>query len=142
MANEYDKTLDGIVGEFLPPRVFSHGFTRRFVDAWRAELARGEDVVRSLVAQLSPGERAWFDAVLLGSGKTQASELSATDILQDFVRSLWADALRRERGALPAAGDAAADARRLKLSLDLKRLATVRWHSVKEMIRDWLTSPQ
>ena len=142
MANEYDKTLDGIVGEFLPPRVFSHDFTRRFVDAWRAELARGEDVVRCLAAQLGPGERAWFDAVLLGSGKTQASGLSTTDILQDFVRSLWADALRRERGALPAVGDAAADARRLKLSLDLKRLATVRWHSVKAMIRDWLTSPQ
>ena len=76
--------------------------------------------------------------MLLNGAKTQASAMSATDILQDFVRSLWSDALRRERGNLPAAGDPEADLRRMKLSMDLKRLSSVRWATVKEMIHDWL----
>ena len=137
MANEYDKTLDGMLGEFLPPTVFAHDFTRRFVEAWRAEVAKGEDLMQSLAAGLEPGARAWFDSVLLGGGKTQASGLSATDILQDFIRTLWAESLKRERGGLPASGDPEADLRRMKISMDLKRLASVRWAVVKDMIRDW-----
>ena len=138
MANEYDRTLDGTLGEFLPERVFAHDFTRRFVAAWRTEVVRDEDVLQGFAAGLGPSERTWFDAVLLNGAKTQASAMSATDILQDFVRSLWSDALRRERGNLPAAGDPEADLRRMKLSMDLKRLSSVRWATVKEMIHDWL----
>ena len=70
--------------------------------------------------------------------KTQASLLSATDILQDFVRSIWSEHLARLRGALPASGDEAAEVRRLQISMDLKRIASVRWHQVKEMIRRYL----
>ena len=138
MANEYDKTLDGMLGEFLPPKVFAHDFTQRFVGAWRAEVAKGEDALQEFAGQLGDGERKWFDAILLGGGKTESSAMSATDILQDFVRSLWADALKRERGNLPASGDAEADLRRMKISMDLKRLSSVRWSAVKDMVRDWL----
>ena len=138
MANEYDKTLDGMIGEFLPPKVFAHDFTRRFVETWRAEVVRGEDLLQEFAANLAPQERGWFDMILLNAGKTQASALSATDILQDFIRTFWAEALKRERGGLPASGDAEADMRRVKLSMDLKRLASDRWAAVKDMIRDWL----
>ena len=138
LANEYDKTLDGMIGEFLPPQVFSHDFTRAFVGTWRAECAKGEDLMQDFAANLVAGERGWFDAVLLNAGKTQSSALSATDILQDFVRTLWAGALKRLRGELPASGDAEADLRRMRISMDLKRLATVRWATVKDMVRDWL----
>ena len=138
MANEYDKTLNGMVGEFLPPQVLSHDFSRRFVEAWQAEVAKGEDTLQAFASDLDSVARAWFDAVLLDSAKAQASGLSATDILQDFVRTLWAEALRRERGTLPASGDPEADLRRMKISMDLKRLSSVKWHSVKDMIHDWM----
>ena len=74
----------------------------------------------------------------MNGSKTESSGLSPTDILQDFVRALWADELKRERGSLPASGDAEADLRRMKLSMDLERLSSVRWAAVKDMIRDWL----
>ena len=138
MANEYDKTLDGMLGEFLPPKVFAHDFTRRFVETWRAEVVRNEDLLRDFAGKLEGHEREWFDSVLLSGSKTESSGLSPADILQDFVRALWADELKRERGSLPASGDAEADLRRMKLSMDLKRLSSVRWAAVKDMVRDWL----
>lgn len=138
MANEYDRTLDGMLGEYLPPKVFAHDFTRRFIETWRAEVVKNEDLLQDFAGKLEGREREWFDSVLLGGGKTESSGLSATDILQDFVRSLWADELKRERGSLPASGDAEADLRRMKLSMDLKRLSSVRWAAVKDMVRDWL----
>ena len=140
MANEFDRTLDGMIGEFLPARVLSHDFTRRFIEAWRAEVVAEEDHLKEFAAGLAANERPWFESVLMNVGKTQSSGRSATDILQEFIRALWADALRRERGALPAVGDAETDLRRMKLSMDLRRLGSVKWHSVKEMIRDWLAS--
>ena len=138
MANEYDKTLDGMIGEFLPPKVFAHDFTRRFVEVWRAEVVKNEDLLQEFAGKLEGHEREWFDSVLLGGGKTESSGLSPTDILQDFVRALWADELKRERGSLPANGDAETDLKRMKLSMDLKRLSSVRWAAVKDMVRDWL----
>ena len=137
LANEYDSTLADMVAEFLPAKVFAHDFTARFVETWREEATGGGDLMREFAAGLGADERAWLDDVLLNGGKTQSSGLSPTDILQDFVRSLWSDALRRVRGGLPANGDPETDLRRMQLSTDLKRLSTVRWHSVKEMIRDW-----
>ena len=138
MANEYDKTLDGMLGEYLPPKVFAHDFTRRFIETWRAEVVQNEDLLQDFAGKLEGHERGWFDTVLLSGSKTESSGLSPTDILQDFVRSLWADELKRERGSLPASGDAEADLRRMKLSMDLKRLSSVRWAAVKDMVRDWL----
>ena len=137
MANEYDKKLDGMIGELLPAKILAHDFTRGFVAAWRAECAKGEDGMKGFAEGLDAQTRAWFDTVLLDAGKTQASGLKTTDILEDFVRSLWADELRRVRGALPATGDAEADLRRVRISMDLKRLATVRWPTVKEIVRSW-----
>ena len=137
LSHEYDRTLDGMVGEFLPPSVFSHGFTARFVETWRQECAKGEDLFAAFESALPERERTWFGAILCAADRSQASALSATDILQDFVRALWIAALKRRRGALPAAGDAAAEGERLRLSLDVKRLASARWHAVKDLVRDF-----
>ena len=87
---------------------------------------------------LGPVERGWFDSLLEESVNTEASALSATDILEDFVRSLWIERLKRDRGGLPASGGAEADERRMKISMDLKRLQQVKWSAVKEMVRDWM----
>ena len=140
LDNEYAeeaKTLDGMVGEFLPPEVFSHDFTRAFVETWRAEQAKGEDMIAPWSDALGARERAWFDKLLLGQGKALESAMSPTDIARDFVRTLWVAHLKRVRGALPAAGDAEADLRRMKITLDLKRLNSVKWGNVKEMVREW-----
>lgn len=137
LANEYDKTLDGMVGEFLPASVFAHAFTVSFVETWRQECVKGEDLFAAFADGLPSRARAWFDAILLDAGKSQASALAATDILQEFVRTLWAAALRRRRGALPAVGDAAVERTRLALSMDLKHLASARWPDVKKMVRNY-----
>ena len=135
MANEYDATLDGMLGEFLPASVFEHAFTGRFVDVWRQECAKGDDLFAAFAEGLTPRERRWFDAILLSVDKTQASQLSATDILQDFVRSIWSEHLARVRGALPASGDEAAEIARMQITLDLKHVRSVRWPAVKDIIR-------
>ncbi len=137
MANERDKTLDGIIGDFLPREVFAHAFTWRFVETWRMETASGEDTFAAFAASLAPQERAWFDAVLVEVGKTQSSTLSATDIMQDFVRSFWEARLKAMRGMLPAVGDSEANKERMKITMDLKRLRQARWAVVKDMIRDF-----
>ena len=139
MANEYDGKLDGMAGEFLPPQVFAHDFTRRFVETWRTEVAGGEDRLVAFAAALPERERAWFDRILLGAGRTRSSGLEPVDILQDFIRALWADALKRRRGDLPAAGDAEAEIERMRLSMDIKRLASVKWHAVKEIVREHMS---
>ena len=137
MSNERDKTLDGMIGEFLPREVFAHGFTWRFVETWRMEAASGEDAFAAFAASLTGQERAWLDAVLVEVGKTQSSTLSATDIMQDFVRSFWEAHLKQVRGTLPAVGDSEANKERMKITMDLKRLKQVRWAVVKDMIRDF-----
>ena len=138
MANEYDKTLDGMAGEFLPRQAFAHDFTARFVETWRAEVVKGEDLFAGFAEGLGTRERVWFDGVIQSVDKTAPSELSATDILQDFVRAIWIEALKRMRGALPASGDPEADMKRMRISADLKRLARVRWHDVKQIITDYM----
>ena len=136
IANEYDRKLDAMAGEFLPESLFAHDFTRRFVAAWRDEAVSGEDRFAAFSEGLSPEERGWMDAVLFAAGKAQACGMEATDVMQDFVRSLWCDYLKRERGALPADGGPEADAMRLRMSMDLKRLQEVRWAAAKDIVRD------
>jgi DNA primase len=138
MANEYDKTLDGMAGEFLPRRTFSHDFTARFVEIWRAEVMKGEDLFAGFAAGLNPREQQWFDGILLETKKSASSEMAPTDILQDFVRAMWIESLKRMRGALPASGDVEADMKRMQISMDLKRLARARWHDVKEIITNYM----
>ncbi len=139
MANEYDRTLDGMIGSYLPPETLSHDFSRRFVATWRNEAAKGEDMMGAFADALGPVERGWFDSLLEESVNTEASALSATDILEDFVRSLWIERLKRDRGGLPASGGAEADERRMKISMDIKRFRQSRWRVVKEMIEDFKT---
>lgn len=135
LANERNPTLDGMVGEFLPREVFAHDFTRSFVEAWRVELASDEDAISAFAAQLDAQGQAWFDRIMSKTGRTDACAQSATDILQEFIRNLWGDHLRRVRGGLPAAGDAASDMRRFQISTAIKRLNMVKWHDVKDIVR-------
>ena len=138
IANEYDVTLSGMVGDLLPPGVLTHPLAARIVETWRQECAAGEDLFAAFAEALPPRERRVFDAIWTESGQSRPSALSATDILEDFVRSLWAEALRRLRGALPADGGAESAAERLRITADIKRLASVRWRTAKEIVRSYL----
>ncbi len=60
--------------------------------------------------------------------------------MQDFVRALWADALRRRRGGLPAMGSDDADLERMRLSVKAKQLVRVRWNVVKDLVREEIES--
>lgn len=135
LANERNPTLDGIVGEFLPGEVFAHGFTRSFVEAWRVELASDEDAISVFAAKLDTRAQEWFDRIMSRTGTTDACARSAPDILQEFVRNLWCDRLRRERGSLPACGDSDSVMKRFQISTAIKRLNMVKWHDVKDMVR-------
>ena len=134
-ANERDKNIDSMVGEFLPDMVFRHGFTRRFVAAWRQGTVSENDVIAEFADGLPQCERGWFDELMLAAGRANAGERTATDIMQEFVRVLWKEFLARRRGELPAVGDDAAVMERLCISDAIKRLDLARWHDVKDIVR-------
>ncbi len=132
------KVVKEIVDTFLPEDVFTHPFTRAFVHVWCDEVAKGEDLLAPWSETLGARDRARFDAILAGQEKVLESALPTTTIAQDFVRSLWEARLKSLRGDLPSSGDAAAEARRMALTMDLKRIRSLRWPAVKEMIRRYL----
>ena len=136
LDNERDATLGGMLGEFLPREVFEYDFTLRFLDNWKLELKSSDDVFATFAAALSPREREWFDKVLAGSGKARTDSLSATDIMQEFVRRLWVRRLTRLRGELAADGDDDALMKRMRLTTDIKRLDMIKWSAVKDFIRE------
>ena len=138
--DEDAKVVKGIVGEFLPEDVFTHPFTRAFVRVWCDEVAKGEDLLAPWSETLDARDRDRFDAILAGQDKVLESALPAATIAQDFVRSLWEARLRRLRGELPSAGDAAAEAQRMALTMDLKRIRSLRWPAVKEMVRRYIAA--
>lgn len=135
LSNEHDNLLDAMVGEFLPQKVISHGFTWRFIETWRTDVLNGSDAMSTFAKSLPDRERDWFDGILVSIGRMNADGRAATDVMQEFVRNLWADFLARSRGRLPVFGDAQADVERLKISFVLKRLKLARWHEVKDIVR-------
>ena len=132
------KTLAEMTGEFLPECVFAHDFTRRFVGVWLYEIKNGGDLIAPWSGALEGRERVWFAAMLSRQGMAMECGLEPEKVLEDFVRTLWTACLRRIRGDLPAVGDEEADMRRMKITLDLKRINAVKWNTVKEIVRKWI----
>ena len=137
MENEGDDVVAGMVGEFLPPDVFAHRFTRAFVECWSSLVRAAEDPFPKLRDSLTVREQAWLDRIFeesasgrsLGSGETPAHNL------ENFIRDLWIDHLRRKRGGLPVT-DQSFEAQRFEISYNMRRLKDVKWNSVKAMIRE------
>ena len=137
MENEGDDVVAGMVGEFLPPDVFAHRFTRAFVECWSSLVRAAEDPFPKLRDSLSGREQTWLDRIFeesasgrsLGSGETPAHNL------ENFIRDLWIDHLRRKRGGLPVT-DQSFEAQRFEISYNMQRLKDVKWNSVKAMIRE------
>jgi hypothetical protein len=137
MENEGDETVAGMVGEFLPPEVFAHQFTRTFVECWRSLAGAAEDPFPKLRDSLAGRERDWLDRIFeeSASGRSLGSGESAARNLENFIRDLWIDHLRRKRGGLPVT-DQSFEAQRFEISYNMRRLKDVKWNSVKAMIRE------
>ena len=134
-TDQTNKMLDGMIGEFLPRRVFADNRTWQFIERWRQDCIAGRD--SNLLGKLQEEQSDWFDKIIKYVGMSQASGLDADENMQNFIRNLWTERLKRERGALPAAGDAEADMRRMKLTMDIKRLPSVKWQDAAELIREY-----
>ena len=136
MENEGDDIVAKMVGEFLPPDVFAHNFTRDFSQTWLSSSKAPDDLFPALRERLLPREQQWLDRIFeesargksLGSGETVARNL------QNFIRDLWVDHLRRRRGELPVA-DQSAEAQRFEISYNMRRLKDVKWSDVKDIIQ-------
>ena len=137
MENEGDGTVAGMVAEHLPPEVFAHDFTRAFVETWRRLSAEAVDPFPAFRERLSDLEQKWMDRIFeesaggrsLGSGETVAHNL------ENFIRDLWIDSLRRRRGELPVA-DQSVEARRFEISYNMRRLKDLKWKGVKILIAE------
>jgi hypothetical protein len=137
MENEGDDVVAGMVGEFLPPDVFAHRFTRAFVECWSSLARAAEDPFPKLRDSLTVREQAWLDRIFeeSASGRSLGSGESAARNLENFIRDLWIDHLRRKRGGLPVT-DQSFEAQRFEISYNMRRLKDVKWNSVKAMIRE------
>jgi len=134
LANEHDAAIAGEVERLLPPGVFAHGFTRKFVSAWLAGGRGDGDILAAFAAGLAPPSRTWFDRVIGDTGLTEVSALEPADILRDFARCIWSEALKRRRGGMSAAGDPGEEAARLDISIKLKRLRQADWRGAEAII--------
>lgn len=135
MANDRNRTLDEMVGEFLPQWVFVHDFTRRFVEAWRVSVATGEDALATFAQGLQDGSRGIYDRIVGAGSRAESCGKTAPSIMQEFVIFLWMDAMKRRQGELPESGTPAEQLERIEISSNLMRLNMVKWNTVKEMIR-------
>jgi DNA primase len=137
MENEGDATVAEMAGEFLPPDVFAHDFTRKFAQTWLSSAVAAEDRFPGLRERLSPREREWLDRVFAesASGRSLGSGETVAHNLENFIRDLWIDHLRRRRGELPVA-DRSAEAQRFEISYNMRRLKDVKWNGAKTIIRE------
>ena len=71
----------------------------------------------------------WLDHILLTEEKSAASELSPEKILQDFLRKLWMEAVRRCQGELPAESTPENDMARLRYSTLIRKLQRGAWNA-------------
>lgn len=139
MTREYDAEMELASREILPDDVFSSGFAKRFVAAWREESLKGEDMFAAFAEGLSRYEREWFDKILLGAGKTEASAMTSIEILHDFTRKFWIERLKRERNSIALDASAESDVRRMKISMEIKRFASGAWDDVAALIKELTT---
>ena len=133
-AYEGDEQMAALVAAHLPDAVLSHEFTRRFAAAWRARESGAADAFAAMRAELSPSQCAWFDDIMLGRAPTELSELSPAEMMRQLLRRLWAEALRRVQGRLPAASTPENDARRLMYSTQIRTIERGSWERAVKLM--------
>lgn len=141
LAHENDneaKKIKLMVGEFLPSLVFTHDFSRRFVEVWCEHIETAEDLIAPWSDELSPLERGWFDSFLVRHTWIQESSETLDEKLRRYVRTFWFEHLKRLRGGMSVPETREEMERIQKITLDLKRINSVKWDTVKDLVREWI----
>ncbi len=131
--HEHDVSLVDLVEKYAVDGVLSHPFTRQFVSAWRKGCVDGGSL-EDLLDELPPAERGWLNAILMTNDRSGLSELSPERILQDFLRQLWMEAVRRRQGALPSDSTPENDLKRLNYSTCIRRLQRDTWKKASALM--------
>ena len=137
--HEHDVSLVDLVENYAVDGVLSHPFTRQFVSAWRKGCVDGGSL-EDLLDKLPPAERGWLNAILMTNDRSGLSELSPERILQDFLRQLWMEAVRRRQGALPSESTPENDLKRLNYSTCIRRLQRDTWKKASALMTQDLLS--
>ncbi len=141
-GNEYDSDLAASIGSLLPRQVFAHDLTRRFVEVWCDEVAKGEDLIGPFADSLPQEEREWLDKAISKQGNAEASGLGKEGVFAEMARFLWSAYIERELGAMPAVGDPETDARRIALSLTARAIKLSDWQNARQMILETMKGEQ
>jgi len=131
--HEHDASLQPLLEAYAPDAVLTHEFTRRFVKAW-LEGCRNGGGLEDMLGDLPPAECGWLNAILLSNDRSGMSELSSERILQDFLRKLWMEAVRRRQGSLPADSSPETDILRLNYSTCIRRLQRDPWQKAEKLM--------
>ena len=137
-GNGPDGTLADMLESYAPDTIFRHALTRGFVHAYVQEARGNEQAMAELRGTLSETDGSLLEGVFLSRERASLSELEPARILEDFLRRLWGDAIRRCLGALPARGDAELERRRLSLLMRMKRIKSAPWTVAHTFMTDAL----
>ena len=137
-GNGPDGQLADMLEAYAPDTIFIHALTRGFVRAYVQETRGNEQAMAELRGTLSETDGALLEGVFLSRERASLSELEPVRILEDFLRRLWVDAIRRCLGELPARGDAELERRRLSLSMRMKRIKSAPWTVAHTFMTDAL----
>ena len=75
-----------------------------------------------------------LEGIFIARERAALSELAPRQILEDFLRRLWADAVRRRLGALPVQGDESLERRRLELSVRMRKFKSAPWKIARSLM--------
>ena len=137
-GNGPDGQLADMLESYAPDTIFIHALTRGFVRAYVQETRGNEQAMAELRGTLSETDGALLEGVFLSRERASLSELEPVRILEDFLRRLWVDAIRRCLGELPARGDAELERRRLSLSMRMRKLKNAPWQVARTLMVAWM----
>ena len=137
-GNGPDGQLADMLESYAPDTIFRHALTRGFVRAYVQETRGNEQAMAELRGTLSETDGALLEGVFLSRERASLSELEPVRILEDFLRRLWVDAIRRCLGELPARGDAELERRRLSLSMRMRKLKNAPWQVARTLMVAWM----
>lgn len=133
-GNGPDGELACLLGNCAPEGLFAHPVTAEFVKAYVAETRGSDGEMLKLRSKLPPGESRNLEAVFLARERAALSELEPRRILEDFLRRLWASAVRRKQGEMEVATGIDHDSRRLKMSSLMRRFQREAWEKVEKLM--------
>ena len=136
-GNGPDGQLADMLESYAPDTIFRHALTCGFVRAYVQETRGNEQAMAELRGTLSETDGALVEGVFLSRERASLSELEPARILEDFLRRLWGDAIRRRLGELPARGDAELERTRLELSVRMRKLKNAPWPVARTLMVAW-----